>query len=148
MIHSYSPFVFGPRFPRCRLELLLLTRLASDLGKGEALVGNLRQRKLESAKIGDAIFFLLSDAVVVTKNLFVNIQLKIKRLYRYVSRSQVAFEKRPEILQTVRADTAFNVLLGMVHNVMDVTRVQEVVSGRTVCIDFGSVLHVAENLSL
>ena|ERR1019366_4905999 len=72
----------------------------------------------------------------------------MKRFYSNVSAAKVALEEAPEIFESVGVNFALNVLLGVVHEVMDVAPVQQIVSRSAVGIDLASELHIVQHFGL
>lgn len=59
------------------------------------------------------------SAVVEPKDLFVEVGIQMKRLHRNICALQRPLEKRPEILDALRVDVAANVLIHVIHGLVN-----------------------------
>lgn len=120
---------------------------ACQFGVGKATASDLRHSKLESLRV--VCWALFSGAIVVTKNLFVNVLAKMKRLYSNVGSAQRSLEQRPEVLHAVDMDTSTNVCLSLVNVVMHESPLQAALIGYGIIgIQLRSVLNVLEQFVL
>lgn len=94
-------------------------------------------------------FVLFGRAIVVAENLLVNVAEKVKWFDAYVGSLESAFEKRPEILQSVCVDLPINVSHRMVNNlVLESFVVESLIGHEIVGINRTALLHGAEHFWL
>ena len=93
-----------------------LARLASEFSIGETFAANLRHEQSEAVGIVQRVVF--GGAVVVAKDLFGYIGIKMKRFDRYVGTVQTALQQRPKVLDAVGMDMLPNVAFNVVDDFM------------------------------
>jgi hypothetical protein len=117
-----------------------------QFGVGQTMPKNLRHEKHEAVRVVQGIVFC--GAVVKSKNLLVYIPAKVEWLYSNVGSSQSSLEQTPEIFDALSMNLSANVLLRVIHNVMDKAVMQLVVAYGIIGVDRGAVLDVVENFVL
>jgi hypothetical protein len=83
-------------------------------------------------------------AVVVAKNLFVNVAMQMKRLDSNISAAKATLEKRPKVLQAVRVDPPIYVPFGMIHNVMNEVVADLVIADCIIRVNLLVILYVLQ----
>src|SRR6266852_1303963 len=118
-------------------------RLAGQLLVGQASSRRGRQNFREAASV--AIPML---ALIVAERLLVEVTEQMERLDADVCAFQAALEQRPEILDPVRMDVALDVLLGVIHKLMDVIFIEAGVGRQFIGEQFRAADHVRPDLFL
>ena len=83
-----------------------------EFAVGETLPGNLRHGERKAISIG----FVLS--VIETKNLLVNVAVKMKRFHSNVGSAQSSLKQAPEVFHSVRVNATVDVPFRVIHNIM------------------------------
>lgn len=87
-------------------------------------------------------------AIVETEHLLINVTEQKKRLNGNVSTAKAALQQRPEVFQSVRMHAALDVLLRVVHNVMDEAIAQLVIAYCIIGVDGRTILNIVQNFIL
>lgn len=117
--------------------------LASEFFVGKALAANLRHDQRESVGVIERV--VLSSAIVISKYLFGDIAIKMKRLNSNVGSAKATLQQRPEVFDALRVHFSPNVLFKVVDGLMDVLfRCKVVIARITVRIDSRTAFDLVE----
>jgi hypothetical protein len=106
----------------------------------------LRHGKIETVVVVN--WTLFASAIVVTKDLLVKVAVKMEWFDSNVSSAKVALQQAPEVLQPIGMNLSVNVPLGVIDELMDISRMELVVSVGVIGINLASVLHIGEHFVL
>jgi hypothetical protein len=127
-------------FPRpCRLEgEFRFSRLACEFGIGQPFSHDLTYRQIEPRGI-------VHFPIIVAASLLVDIPKQVERLDTHVGAVQAALQKRPEVLQSIGMDLAFNIRLRMVDDLVRKVLFQTPIGEQFVGVDVRSFADVFFN---
>jgi hypothetical protein len=110
--------------------------LARQFGISEALAPNLRHKQGEAISIRESV--VLRRTVVVTKHLFAEVLVKVKRLNRRIRSAQSPLQQTPEVIEPLSMNLPIDVFLGVVDNLMDKLLAEMVVPNRGISVNLAS----------
>lgn len=100
-------------FPRCcSLRLQSVRPIARQLGIGEPPASDLTHCQRKAVSVIQRIVF--SGAVVKAEHLLRNVAVKVERLKGNIGATQAAFQKTPEVFDTLRMNLPIHILFDMV----------------------------------
>jgi hypothetical protein len=92
-------------------------RLAGQLGIREPFARYLGDGQDETAPIVQWI--ILCCPVIVSKNLFIHVTVKVKRLNGYIRAGQSTIQETPKIVNSLRVNLSINLFFHVVYGFMD-----------------------------
>ena len=89
-------------------------------------------------------------AVVETKDLLIEVRIKVKRLNRNIRSLQSPLQQTPEVFDALRVYLAAHIFLHVIHRLMDikVSRIQTLIAEVLISVDLRSETNVLQNLVL
>src|SRR5579863_1378971 len=114
---SSQAFRFGPRLARCGLVQWRRGYFASDLIPRQSLPDDLAHRHVEAFAVSQRLSVEILP-IVETEHLLIDVGLQVRGIDTHVSSLQSALEQTPEILHTVRMNSAFNVAFQVIDDLM------------------------------
>ena len=119
---------------------------ACELGIGQTLSGHLGHE--ESEAIGIVKRILFRSTVVESKHLFVEVAVKMERLYSNVGSSQGALKQRPEVIQSLGVYLPSDVFLRMVNYLVDKVVAKMIVPYCGIGVDLTTAMYAVQNFVL
>jgi hypothetical protein len=107
--------------------------LASEFVVGDSTVSDMTHCYLKTVAVANET--LSGGAIVVPKNLFIEVAEKMERFDVDVCTLESALEQAPEVLQPVRVDLPVNVSLGVVNRLVKTIAIQSYLGHERIGID-------------
>jgi hypothetical protein len=112
-------FSASPASDESRLEVLRISRLPSQFLIGQTSASHGGQDFRETSAVPIIMF-----ALVVSECLLIQITEQVERLDADVGSFQAALQERPEILDSVRVNVAVYVLFRVIHELVNIIRIE------------------------
>lgn len=114
--------------------------LARQFGVGEALAANLRHEQGEAVRVRQFVVF--RRTVVVTKHLFAEVLVKMKRLNRYIRSAQRPLQETPEVIESLSVNLSVYVFLRVVDNLVNKSLAEMVIPNSEVSVNLASTVNL------